>query len=234
MQKNTTVSKGKLSVSLIIDKISDITGFIAGLSMFLVAIFMIYEVVMRSFFNLPTTWVFPTSLFVLVWFSFLTIPLTVKQGRQITADFLITLLSERTGTMLRIITQIVSLFFVSAMGYFGFKMAMKAYLNNTVSTDLLTYPLWLLYVIFPLSTILIGLQLVKCISCDINQLRNNQLASKPGLKDNPFFVLTLFIALVIVGLYLVKVAPIVGVIFLTLLSLIISSFRFNQGDITTE
>jgi C4-dicarboxylate transporter DctM subunit len=199
-----------------IDRICILSGTVAGMAMFVVAMNTTYEVIRRRIFDSPTTWVFSVSLFVMVWFVLLAGPFGVKERKQIEVDFLILHLSERTRSMLGIATYIISLVFIIVMGYYGSQMCLDAYVKGITSLDLLVYPQWILYLIFPLASVLYGLQMVRIIVSDVMQLMRGQLAKKVGWKDSPRFILPLFVVLIGFGVYLFKVSPFGAILFLAL------------------
>ena len=200
----------------IIDKICILSGTVAGIAMFIVAMNTTYEVVMRRIFDSPTTWVFSVSLFVMVWFVLLAGPFGVKERKQIVVDSLILHLSERTRCVLGIATYMISLVFIIIMGYYGSQMCLDAYDKGITSLDLLVYPQWILYLIFPLAGLLYCLQIVRIIIGDIMQLWGGQLTKKAGLKGSPHFILALFFVLIVIGVYLFTVNPLAGIVFLAL------------------
>jgi len=212
-QKMQVLGKSFVTV---IDRVSVSSGVAAGIIMFMVALITVYEVIMRHIFNNPTTWVFTVSLFVMMWFPFLAAPLGMKEKRQITADFLVSRLSERTGAMLRVITYIISLVFFIVVGYYGLQMCVDAYQGDMTSIELLRYPMWLLYLAFPVTMSLGCLQVFRLIAEEVRQLSSKRLANKLGWKDDPRLILPLFITLIAFGVYLVQINHVAGIIFLAL------------------
>ena len=177
--------KSVKGLGALVDKLSLFSGTAAGLAMFFVAVATTYEVILRRFFDKPNTWVFNVSLFVLVWFAFLAVPLSTREGKMITADFLVAQLSDRTGAMLRVITNLIALVFAATLGYYGFKMCTDAYTKDIMSLDLLMYPLWLLYLIFPIGMFFLILQILRIIGNDLMQLCRGELQGRAGWGDDP-------------------------------------------------
>ena len=209
-------SKGDKGLPSLVDKLSLFSGTAAGIGMLVVALINTYEVIMRRLLDNPSTWVFTVSLFTLVWFVFLGAPLGTKEGRQITADFLISQLSQRTGAMLRVMANCLSFVFVVSLGFYGFRMCTEAYAKNMMSFDLLMYPMWILYMSFPVGMFLLFLQTVRIIARDIRQVRRGELEGHQGRYDDPRIILPSFALLVAIGLWLIHVSPVGGIIFLSL------------------
>ena len=204
------------TLSLIVDNVSVTLGIIAGLAMLVVAISTAYEAIARRIFNRATTWIFSVSLFVMVWFPLLAAPLVTKEGRQIKVDFLFSRLSERVQARLNIINYFFSFVFIITLGYFGLEKCIEAHTCDITSTGLLLYPQWLLDLVFPVTTVWLCLQIAKLIYTEIAHLRKNKLAAKVGWEENSTLVLSLFICLIALGVFLIFVKPVAGIIFLAL------------------
>jgi tripartite ATP-independent transporter DctM subunit len=203
-------------VANLVDRISLLSGTIAGIGMLMVALINTYEVIMRRLFDKPGPWVFTVSLFTLMWFVFLGAPLGTSENRQITADFLVSHLSDRTGTMLRVMTNFISLVFIAILGFYGFEMCAEAHAKKMMSFDLLMYPMWILYLIFPIGMFLLFSQVVRILVRDILQVKKMELDASQGWHDNPRVILPSFAVLVGIGLWLVHASPVAGIIFLAL------------------
>lgn len=213
---NKEIHKRPKGLSGLVDRIALYSGTVAGLAMFIVAMNTTYEVIMRRFFDKPTTWVFSFSLFVMVWFALLAAPYVTREGKQITADFLIAQLPDRTASMLRVLSNLVSLIFIVTLGYYGFKMCLEAYDKNIMSLDLLLYPMWILYLIFPISMFLLLLQVMATIVEDILQIKKTTAQIKIRWQYDPRLILPSFILLVAFGVWLIHINKIGGIIFLVL------------------
>lgn len=199
-----------------IEKASNYSIVLSGASMFIVAVITTYEVILRRLFDSPTTWVFAVSLFIMVWFVLLSAAFGLKAGRQITVDFIVINFSQRTRAALGILTHLVSLIFVMTIGYYGLRMCMEAYTKGITSMGLLLYPQWLLYLCFPVTMGLYGLQAIRILAEEITNLQSGELIKKDGWKDDPRLVLPLFVSSMIVGILLMKINKAAGLIVLTL------------------
>ena len=199
-----------------IDHTSNGFGFVAAFALLLIAIFTTYETILRRLFDSPTTWVFPLSLFVMVWFPLLAAPLGIKEKKQITVDFLFSRLSTRLQIKLNIINYIISLLFVLVLGYFGLHMCTDAFAKGITSNELLRYPKWLLFLIFPLSTLLMALQIVRVVYFEIKLLLEMDPcgdASQPS-KDNG--IIAGYLILIGAGLVLLNAVPVAGIVLMVL------------------
>jgi tripartite ATP-independent transporter DctM subunit len=212
----TTNTKSDSRLAVLVDKISLLSGTIAGASMIMVALLNTYQVTMRRLFDKPSSSIFTISLFVLMWFVFLGAPLGTKEDRQITADFLVSQLSDRTGAMLRVMTNFLSLVFIVTLGLYGFKMCTEAYAKKMMSFDILMYPMWILYLIFPIGMFFLSSQVVRNLVTDILRIKKRELKGEQGWYDDPRIILPSFAVLVVIGLWLIHASPVPGIVFLVL------------------
>ena len=85
---------------------------------FLLAVALtVYEVVLRYFFNAPTTWVHEVSIFLTAACFIIAGSYTLQRRDHIRISLVIDSVSPRTRHGLNIINAIVSLYFLAALGY---------------------------------------------------------------------------------------------------------------------
>ena len=77
----------------------------------------------------------------------------------------------KTKVLTRVVTNLIALLFAGTLGYYGLRMCTDAYAKNIMSLDLLMYPLWLLYMIFPIGMFFLIIQILRIIGRDIGQIR---------------------------------------------------------------
>jgi C4-dicarboxylate transporter DctM subunit len=203
-------------ITYLADMTSDYSGVLAGLSMFFVALITTFEVLMRHVFDSPTTWVFSVSLIIMVWFALLGAPVGLKSGRQINVDFLLLQFSDRTRAALNVVNLMISIFFVFLLGFYGLWMCVHAYKMGMTSTDLLLYPLWIIYLAFPITGALIALQLVGLLCKEVVFVRGLDAPRVVRLYDDYRVVIPVYLAVVSAGLFLIKVVPVGGIVLVVL------------------
>ena len=199
----------------LIGKLSSALNMMAGFSMLGVAVITVYEVVLRKIFSMPTGWVFTTSLFVMMWFALLAASQGLRERRHISVDIVLMWFSQKTKAYLEIASCICSLFFVSIITYFGSDMCVDAYKKGMTSIDMLIYPLWILYLVFPLCGVVMILQILELlVSAFSSALKSNVHGKEKAFV--PWLVVTVFLLLVIGSLLILKVSPIVALLILIL------------------
>lgn len=207
-------------VTFTIDILAYAFGVIAAIAMFVVAINTTYEAILRRLFNSPTTWVFSTSLFVMVWFPLLAAPLVIKEGRQIKVDLFFAQLPKSIQHHLNIINYILSFILLGVLAYCGTEMCIDAYNRNVTSVELFTYPQFLLYLVFPITSTLLILQVSKCLIHEILQIREDRESKTTVSKLPLFIILSSYFVLLAFAIVLTFLYPIAGVFLLALCMMI--------------
>ncbi len=208
------------AISTTLDNISGVSGLLAGFTMLVVAINTTYEVICRRAFDSPTTWVFSLSLFAMVWFPLLAAPLVVREGKQIKVDFLFSRFSKRTRAALNITNYTISMIFIVTLCYYGLELCTDAYERGITSVDLLVYPQWLLYLVFPVTMTLLFLQIFSLIYKEIIKLTVLGSTELSGRKSRPVLIVLTYLGILSIGIFLLKFNPIIGIIFIVLSLLI--------------
>ncbi len=170
---------------------------------------------MRRMFNMPTTWVFEASLFILMWFVLLGASYSSKERRQIITDIFISRLSDSSRLSLGIVANIVVLVFVVVVGYYGYHTFLDAYHNEITSIGLLRYPKWILYVVFPLTMGMLFLQVLRNMLQDIKSLSDLKKTTAV-FGSAPIFLIFSFLCIIGIGIYLMYVIPFAGIALLVL------------------
>lgn len=126
--------KNLLAVSEAIDRIVSIVGRTAAVLIFFIIGIVLFETVMRYFFNAPTRWAHDLSGWIQVAFIFLGGAYALQKGYFVRVDILYTRLSERIQVIIDIVVT-TSLFvcFAFVMLYHGFDFAMSSYRTGEVS-----------------------------------------------------------------------------------------------------
>ena len=217
-----------------IGKLSTILNMAAGFSMLGVAIITVYEVVLRKIFNMPTGWVFTVSLFVMMWFALLSASQGLKEGQHISVDILLMWFSPKTKSYLAVFSHICSLVFVSVLMYFGTHMCVDAYQKHMTSIDMLVYPLWILYLVFPICGLVMFFQLLELTVRSISSARKSDRDNNEN-QIMPWIVVSIFILLVVVSILTLKISPVAALLILILTLLFVGvpvSFALALTGIT--
>ena len=129
-----------------IDFCSEIMGDCAGYIVLLTSIIIVYEVVLRHFFNAPTIWVFDISGYLLVWFGFFSASYGMQKGSHISIDLLTSALSASTKTLLDIISHIIVVIYSVILFIFGLQLCFEHYQSMELQPTALYFPVYIVEV----------------------------------------------------------------------------------------
>jgi len=202
-----------------IDFLSRVSGTFAGLIMLITAIITCYEIVARRVFNSPTIWTLEVTIFILIWFGFISMACVQREGRHLHVDILVNRLSPRTRTVWDTMTLIITLLFVGIFTYYGYGFFMKAALSGETTIGTFVAPMWVPKLALLLGGTLLGLQLIKDLVVKCNTLRIQPVVKGGGLGDNPVLLVCSFLVVMGVAVWLYYVSPIAGLVVLMLVLL---------------
>ena len=155
---------------IIIDKISKVSFVLSEVVMFLLAVIIFYNVIMRYIFRMPTSWSTEVSAYMLVAITFLSIPEIANQKGHIKFTLFVSHLPLRKHYLTEIITTLVGLFFCSILVWQGSRVTYMAYAQHMCSSSLLKMPLFVPYSLLPLGATSLFLVLLVRIVEDIQHL----------------------------------------------------------------
>lgn len=140
-----------------LDRIIQIVGQLTSYSILLIIIIILYEVVLRYFFNSPTTWVHEVS----GWLQTLLIMFggayALQKGYFIRVDVLYNYFSKKTQFFIDLlISTTFFVIFAYILIYFGFKFAYSSLLMKELSsTGVWKGPVWPIKFTLPIGSILL-------------------------------------------------------------------------------
>ena len=94
------------------------SGFLAGCILLVMAFITGYEVIVRYVFNAPTHWTLDLSIYLLIWFTYASIPSLQKANRHVRVDLIVSRFSPRIQALWDILTKVIFLFFTAWMFYY--------------------------------------------------------------------------------------------------------------------
>ena len=120
------------------EKIAELAGWVIVFMMLTIS----YDVVMRYFFNAPTTWSFEINRYMLIMVVFFGSGWTLASGGHVAVDIATEKLSEKHQNVLIAISHLVSAVYVLIFFIESVAFTLDAWENNVVSTEYLAWPLW--------------------------------------------------------------------------------------------
>lgn len=205
--------------SRIVEKLSQLGCSLAGYLMMITAAFSVYEIIMRSLFNKPTSWAIEITTYILIWFGFISMAYIQREERHIRVDLVINQFSPKTRIIWEIITLSMVLIFVILLSCYGFIFFEEAFIRHETSFTILRTPMWIPKLAIPVGSVLLGLQIIKDIIDKFHLLSITPLQQSPGTLRNPFFLASVFFILIGLSIALIPRIPLAGLVLLMILLL---------------
>lgn len=144
----------------LIDRLTQISGYIAALSILGATLIIVHQVVVRYVFKIPTIWQVETAIYLLIAATFLGAPYGLKENAHINIDLLIIKLPVARRRKLDIATSLIAMLFCFFLAYRGGVMWWEAFEGNWRSSSLLSVPLIYPYALIPVGMFITGLQYI--------------------------------------------------------------------------
>lgn len=162
--------------SKILDKATAMVGMFAGILLFIPALSVCYEVVMRGLFNAPTEWAIEISVYCVLVAGFLGLTVTYGAGKHISVDIFTNFCSAKTRTYLEVFTSFIGLLFSAIFVYEAWDMAMFSLLIERTSPSTLRVPLWIPQMSLPIGGGLLFFQFLRTLINDILKVQSGDYA----------------------------------------------------------
>lgn len=153
-------------------------GVFAGVILFVPALMIFYEVVMRGVFNAPTEWSIELSVYCVLVAGFLGMPVTYGAGKHIKVDILTSKLSPKNYCFLEILASTIGAIFCLVFFMEAVNMASLSYEIDRRSPDTLRVPLWVPQLSMPIGIGMLFLHFLGTILVDINKLTSGEFAKE--------------------------------------------------------
>ena len=126
----------------------------AGTFLVLMSLATFTNVVARYFFNNPLEWAEEFSRYSFIWIVFLGAAYCTKTNRHIVIDGLVLALPSRIRAYLQVLVDVLTLVLMATLLYYGWALTVF----TTQPTSTLYVPMSVVYVVVPLSALLIALR----------------------------------------------------------------------------
>lgn len=138
-----TADLDRSAVIRTIDAISASAGFIAAIALAVMTVIVGYEVVSRSVFNAPTTWVTEISTYIFVGIVFLGLAEAQRANAHIKVEVLVDRLSKPTRDFLELIGLWLGLLLMVASAWQMARFTFQEYVHDARDWGLLGTPQWM-------------------------------------------------------------------------------------------
>ena len=146
-------------------KLNNVLAFCAGCLILLTGLFAVFEAIMRGVFDRPTKWTLNLSCYLLIYIVFLSSPYAFQSHGHVLVDLFRDIMDKVFPNRIpRRISAVfgytVSLAFVGALLYAGWKMVAKAIKYGTLTTTTIPIPLVWLQIAIVIGCVLMILTLI--------------------------------------------------------------------------
>lgn len=154
----------------VIDSINIRTGKFAGYLGIVIAGIIVYEIILRSFFNKPTIWAHETSGMMFGALFMLGAGYVLYHGEHVKVDILISRLRPRVQALIDIITHLLLWLYGSVVLWKSSYFALRAFVRMEMSASGWQPVLWPIKFVIVIGIILLMLQLVAKYIRDFHML----------------------------------------------------------------
>ena len=169
-----------------IDAMTNLTGWIAALSLVAAAIIVTEGVIIRKVFGVSTIWQTEASIFLLMFVVFTGAPFVQKSEHHLNVDLVIIHLSPKAREWTIIVVSIISAILAAVLAWYAWPMWWETVVNNEHSESLWGPPLWIPCLFLPLGMTVLFLQYILYIRQKIIMLKKGEIseeAERFELKD---------------------------------------------------
>lgn len=122
----------------------------------------LYGVFMRYVMNSPQAWVDEIFKYFVIWGVLIGGSVALRENHHISVDILYEAFPKWLRKVVDIFANLVGISFSLFLAYYGYQLVMAKFVSQQLSIDV-GVPLWIVYLILPLSGILLGLRFVERI-----------------------------------------------------------------------
>jgi TRAP-type C4-dicarboxylate transport system permease small subunit len=152
----------------IYDRILDITVILAGALLIFQMVSVCLEVVLRYFFNRPTTWVVEIAAYIVLWIPYLGAAWILRNDGHVRMDLLLGFVSPKIRLILNIFTSFIAAFICVILTWYGVKVVIDLYQTNFLTQTYLMLHKWPIIAVIPLSTFLLLIEFLRKIGRLLN------------------------------------------------------------------
>lgn len=145
----------------IMDYIDKLFIGISSISLFAIMIIVAIDGLLRQFFDSPIKGAYElVESYLMVAMVFLALGYTWAKGGHISITFLHNKLPIVLRNLTYLMILLIGIFIMSLIGYTGLERTTEAFQNNSLTSGLIRWPIWIAYVWVPLGSALFILRLV--------------------------------------------------------------------------
>jgi C4-dicarboxylate transporter DctQ subunit len=147
----------------IFNKMLTIMMAISGAMVFLAALAVTVDVLMRYFFSMTYAGLFEITEFSLLWMTFLATPWLMKNNAHIRLDLLVSQLKPGHKAIVNAIASIISILILMSVTFYSAKLTLHDFQTHFTLSGILLIPKWPIEIIIPIGFFLLLIQLLRNI-----------------------------------------------------------------------
>jgi C4-dicarboxylate transporter DctQ subunit len=122
-----------------------------------------FQVLNRDIFKIPMGWTEELARFAMVWMALLGSEIGLRKGKQMSVDAVVAHLPFMPRKIVESLGCVINAAFAGVSGYFGVEFVAATYQNGQISAAL-NWPMWIVYIILPLSLFVMALyEIWECV-----------------------------------------------------------------------
>ncbi len=156
-----------------VERLGRIGAMGSEICLVLLLVLVFHEVVARYLFNKPTLYSVEFSEYLLIFLAFMAAAWVLQEDKHVRMQSILHLFPKRIQHLLISLNASIVLLFCAILVWQGGKAAYIAWRGGYHSSSLLNTPMWIPYLIIPLGSLLLALQLIVHISSHIAEFMSN-------------------------------------------------------------
>lgn len=153
-----------------IEQLNRLGSLVSQCCLVLLLVLVFHEVIARYLFNSPTLYSVELSEYLLILLAFIAAGWVMQEDRHVRMQSFVQLLPERVQHFLACLTSCIVFLFCGVLIWYGFKAAYIAWRGEYHSSSLLNMPMWIPYLIIPLGSQLLALQVIVQFCTHVDKL----------------------------------------------------------------
>ena len=145
-----------------IDHIYKWSKKLLAISVAIMAVVIIFQVISRNIFDYTLVWAEELAKYMLVWSTFIGASVAVRDREMAALDLLDNMLKGKWVAWHRIILQLLSIFFLVFLAFYGTKLSFEPGVYRQVSPAM-RIPVYYLYMSIPISAVLMIIYMIEDI-----------------------------------------------------------------------
>ena len=117
-------------------KIRIVENYFVGVAIVAASLLLFINIILRYFFNANTTWAEEFVRYSMIWITFIGMSICFRRGIHFGVDILIKSVSGEKAKWLQVVINLISMFFVSLIIYFGLEITFFNFESGQITPSL--------------------------------------------------------------------------------------------------